>query len=399
MKERSIAHFDLDSFFVSVEVLKNSTLKNKPVVLGGNGDRGVVSSCSYEARAFGIRSGMPIRTALQLCPELLQIRGDMDQYSYYSNIVTDIVAEDVPMYEKTSIDEFYIDLTGMDRFFGTFQFTQELRHKIINETGLPISFGLSSNKTVAKVATNEAKPHGENKVDYGDEKSFLAPLSIKKIPYIGEQTGNLLKQMGVEYVRTIQDMPPEAFQQLLGKNGIGLWKRANGIDNSPVAPYSERKSISVEQTFQQDTIDVEMMNSILLGMTEKLGGQLRQEQKLTACVSVKIRYSNFDTHTQQIRISYTSCDHILIKVIKVLFKKLYNRRMLIRLIGVKFSHLVHGNYQIDLFEDSVEMINLYKAIDTVNKRYGLGAIKRAAGINTRKQVSNPFNAKQTKNAK
>ncbi len=395
LRERAIAHFDLDSFFVSVETLKNSTLKNKPIALGGRGNRGVVSACSYEARAFGVRSGMPMRTALQLCPELLQIKGDSDQYSYYSNIVTDIVAENVPIYEKTSIDEFYIDLTGMDKFFGTYQFTQELRRKIIHETGLPISFGLSTNKTVAKVATNEAKPNGENNVNAGYEKSFLAPLVVNKIPYIGQQTGNLLRQMGVEFVHTIQSMPQEAFQQLLGKNGSTLWKRANGIDNSPVAPYSERKSMSLEQTFHQDTIDVEKINTILLGMTEKLAIQLRQEKKLTACISVKIRYSNFDTHTQQMRISYTSCDHILIKGVKELFKKLYSRRMLIRLIGVKFTHLVSGNYQIDLFEDSLEMINLYKAMDHVNKRYGLGAIKRAASIYPRKKQTPPFNDKFT----
>lgn len=381
LKNRSIVHFDLDSFFVSVEVLKNSTLKNKPIALGGQGDRGVVSSCSYEARIFGVRSGMPMKTARQLCPELLQIHGDMDQYSYYSTIITDIISEDVPQYEKTSIDEFYIDLTGMDRFFGTYTFSKELRQKIIHETGLPISFGLSTNKTVAKIATNEGKPNGEKKVDYGYEKRFLAPLSITKIPYIGKKTGNLLKQMGVEYIKTIQEMPPEAFQQLLGKNGLGLWKRANGIDNSPVHSYSERKSISTEKTFHQDTTDVYKLNSILLGMTEKLAGKLRQEQKLTACIAVKIRYSNFDTHTQQMRISYTSCDHTLIKGVKDLFKKLYHRRMLIRLIGIKFSHLVHGNYQINLFEDSIAMINLYKAIDKVNNRFGIGAIKRAGSIN------------------
>lgn len=386
MKNRSIVHFDLDSFFVSVEVLKNSTLKNKPIALGGQGDRGVVSSCSYEARIFGVRSGMPMKTARQLCPELIQVRGDMDQYSYYSTIITDIISESVPQYEKTSIDEFYIDLTGMDQFFGTYTFSKELRQKIILETGLPISFGLSTNKTVAKIATSEGKPNGEKKVDCGYEKPFLAPLSITKIPYIGKKTGNLLKQMGVEYIKTIQAMPPEAFQQLLGKNGLGLWKRANGIDNSPVYPYSERKSISTEKTFYQDTIDVYKLNSILLGMTEKLAGKLRQEQKLTACVSVKIRYSNFDTHTQQMRISYTSCDHILIKKVKDLFKKLYQRRMLIRLIGIKFSHLVHGNYQINLFEDSVAMINLYKAIDKVNNRFGMGAIKRAGSLNTSEKL-------------
>ena len=399
LKERVVAHFDLDSFFVSVEILKNSALKNKPVVLGSKGDRGVVSACSYEARIFGIRSGMPMRLALQLCPELLQIRGDHDQYSYYSNIVTDIVSENVPLYEKTSIDEFYIDLTGMDKFFGTYKFTKELRKSIIHETGLPISFGLSTNKTVAKVATNEGKPNGENKVNYGYEKPFLAPLIVNKIPYIGDKTSNLLQQMGIKYVHTIQEMPPEAFRQLLGKNGLILWKRANGIDNSPVAPYSERKSISLEQTFHQDTIDVEMLNSILLGMTEKLAIQLRKEKKLTACISVKIRYSNFDTYTKQMRIGYNSCDHVLIKSVKELFKKLYNRRMLIRLIGVKFSHLVYGNYQIDLFEDSLEMINLYKAMDNVNKRYGLGSIKRAASINTDEKSLNSFHSKSIRNAK
>lgn len=399
LKKRIVAHFDLDSFFVSVEVLKNSTLKNKPIALGGKGDRGVVSACSYEARAFGIRSGIPMRTALQLCPELLQIKGDPDQYSYYSNIVTDIVSEDVPLYEKMSIDEFYIDLTGMDKFFGTYKFTKELREKIIRETGLPISFGLSTNKTVAKVATNEGKPNGEKKVNSGYEKYFLAPLVVNKIPYIGHKTSNLLQQMGVEYVRTIQEMPAESFHHLLGKKGLVLWKRASGIDDSPVAPYTERKSISLEQTFHQDTIDVEMLNSILIGMTEKLAIQLRQEKKLTACIAVKIRYSNFDTHTQQMRIRYNSCDHVLIKGIKELFKKLYNRRMLIRLIGVKFSHLVYGNYQIDLFEDSLEMINLYKAMDNVNKRYGLGAVKRAVSISSRENKINSFHNKSINNAK
>lgn len=394
LKSRAIAHFDLDSFFVSVELLQNSALKGKPVVIGGKGDRGVVSSCSYEARAYGVRSGMPMKLARQLCADLIQVRGDMDQYSYYSNIITDIVAEEVPQYEKTSIDEFYMDLSGMDRFFGTYQFTCELREKIIRESGLPISFGLSVNKTVAKVATNEAKPNGKNQVESGMEIPFLAPLSIQKIPMIGKQTSALLKQMGIEFVKTIQAMPMEAFQQLLGKNGTGLWKRANGIDNSPVAPYSERKSISTEQTFHQDTIDVYKLKSILIGMTEKLASQLRREEKLTACVAVKIRYSNFDTHTQQMRIAYSSCDHTLIKCVKELFEKLYNRRMLIRLIGIKFSYLVNGNYQINLFEDSVEMIRLYQAMDKMNKRYGDAAVKRAAGINPRSKSFNPFNGKQ-----
>ena len=394
MKDRVISHFDLDSFFVSVELLQNSALKGKPVVIGGKGDRGVVASCSYEARTFGVRSGMSMKLARRLCSELVQVKGDMDQYSYYSNVITDIVASEVPLYEKTSIDEFYIDLSGMDRFFGTYQFTCELKEKIIRESGLPISFGLSVNKTVAKVATNEGKPNGQYQVEEGAEIPFLAPLAIQKIPMIGKQTGTLLRQMGIEYVKTIQEMPIEAFTQLLGKTGTGLWKKANGIDNAPVAPYSERKSISTEQTFQEDTIDVYKLKSVLIGMTEKLARQLRNKDQLTACVAVKIRYSNFDTHTQQIKISYSSCDHTLIKCVKELFKKLYNRRMLIRLIGVKFSYLVNGNYQINLFEDSVEMIRLYQAMDKMNTRYGDSAVKRAAGMEPRKITFNPFNGKK-----
>ena len=393
LKDRVISHFDLDSFFVSVELLQNSALKGKPVVIGGKGDRGVVASCSYEARTFGVRSGMSMKLARRLCSELVQVKGDMDQYSYYSNVITDIVASEVPLYEKTSIDEFYIDLSGMDRFFGTYQFTCELKEKIIRESGLPISFGLSVNKTVAKVATNEGKPNGQYQVEEGAEIPFLAPLAIQKIPMIGKQTGTLLRQMGIEYVKTIQEMPLEAFTQLLGKTGTGLWKKANGIDNAPVAPYSERKSISTEQTFQEDTIDVYKLKSVLIGMTEKLARQLRNKDQLTACVAVKIRYSNFDTHTQQIKISYSSCDHTLIKCVKELFKKLYNRRMLIRLIGVKFSYLVNGNYQINLFEDSVEMIRLYQAMDKMNTRYGDSAVKRAAGMEPRKITFNPFNGK------
>ena len=394
LKDRVISHFDLDSFFVSVELLQNSALKGKPVVIGGKGDRGVVASCSYEARTFGVRSGMSMKLARRLCSELVQVKGDMDQYSYYSNVITDIVASEVPLYEKTSIDEFYIDLSGMDRFFGTYQFTCELKEKIIRESGLPISFGLSVNKTVAKVATNEGKPNGQYQVEEGAEIPFLAPLAIQKIPMIGKQTGTLLRQMGIEYVKTIQEMPIEAFTQLLGKTGTGLWKKANGIDNAPVAPYSERKSISTEQTFQEDTIDVYKLKSVLIGMTEKLARQLRNKDQLTACVAVKIRYSNFDTHTQQIKISYSSCDHTLIKCVKELFKKLYNRRMLIRLIGVKFSYLVNGNYQINLFEDSVEMIRLYQAMDKMNTRYGDSAVKRAAGMEPRKITFNPFNGKK-----
>ncbi len=379
-KDRTIVHMDLDSFFVSVSRLENSALHNKPVIVGGTSDRGVVAACSYEARAFGVHSAMPIKLARRLCPDAIIIRGDYDRYSYYSEVVTDIIKEDVPVYEKSSIDEFYIDMTGMDRFFGCYNYTSELRQRIMKETGLPISFGLSENKTVSKVATGEAKPNGQKKIDFGEEKGFLGPLSIKKIPMVGDKTYTLLRSMGVERVYTLQEMPPDLLTKVLGENGFVLWKKANGIDNTPVEPYSERKSISTEETFEQDTADVVFLKSLLVKMTEKLAFQLRSENKLTACITVKIRYSNFDTHTTQSRISYTSSDHTLIAKAKELFDKLYERRMLIRLIGIRFSHLVGGGNQINLFEDSEEIINLYQAMDHLRKKFGNTAVLRAVGL-------------------
>lgn len=376
--QRSITHIDLDTFFVSVERLMNSKLIGKPVLVGGSGDRGVVASCSYEARSYGVHSAMPMRLARQLCPEAILVRGDHEQYSKYSNIITDIISDSVPLYEKTSIDEFYIDYTGMDKFFGCYKMATELRHKITAETGLPISFAMSSNKTVSKVGTGEAKPNGQKEIPVGMEKSFLAPLSIRKIPMVGAKTYQLLRNMGVEKIATLQQMPCELVQQVLGENGSVIWRKANGVDNSPIIPYSERKSISTERTFDKDTIDVNGLKGLLIGMTEKLAFQLRSEEKLTSCVTVKIRYSDFNTYTMQARISYTSLDHVLIDKVKTLFDKLYQKRMLIRLVGIRFSHLVQGGYQYNLFEDTDEKIKLYQAMDGIRTRFGKDTINRAS---------------------
>jgi len=374
--ERVVAHMDLDTFFVSVERLKDARLMYKPVLVGGTGDRAVVASCSYEARAFGVHSAMPMRQAKMLCPEAIIVRGDYEHYSNYSNMVTEIIAEKVPLYEKSSIDEFYIDMSGMDKFFGTYTYMQELRNSVIKETGLPISFGLSENKTVSKVATGEAKPNNYLKIDYGIEKSFLAPLSVRKIPMVGEVTAQLLRKMGIVKIKTVQEMPLAIMDNILGENGKTIWRKANGIDNSPVTPYTERKSISSEETFESDTIDIKRIKTILAGMTERLAYQLRKEHKLTSNVSVKIRYSDFETHTRQLRIPYTSADHTLIKIVKELFDKLYERRVLIRLVGVRFSGLVSGGYQINLLEDSEQIIRLYQEMDLLRKRFGENAIRR-----------------------
>ena len=377
---RNIIHLDLDTFFVSVERLQHADLVGRPVIIGGMSDRGVVASCSYEARRFGVSSAMPMKMAKMLCRDAVFIRGDMEAYSRYSQLVTDIIAERAPLYEKASIDEHYVDVTGMDRFFGLLKWSHELRSTIIQNTGLPISFGLSVNKTVSKIATGEAKPNGEKQVPVDGVKPFLAPLSIRKIPGIGEKTYPLLRSMGVSNIDTLSRIPMEMMERVMGKNGIILWERANGIDNTPVRPYSESKSVSTETTFEQDTTDVIRMKEILVKMVEKLAYELREQQKLTACVTVKIRYSNFDTHTLQQQVPYTAFDHVLIPLVKEMFDKLYQRRMLIRLIGVRFSKLVPGSQQLDMFEDSVEMINLYQAMDRIRMRYGAKAIRRAVAL-------------------
>ncbi|WP_275108127.1 DNA polymerase IV [Paralabilibaculum antarcticum] len=390
---KTIVHMDLDTFFVSCERLLDSRLNNRPVLIGGTSDRGVVAACSYEARVYGIHSAMPMKMARLLCPDAVVIRGDSGTYSKFSNMVTEIVKERSPIFEKSSIDEFYIDITGMDRFVQTsYLWSKELRETILKETHLPISFGLSTSKTVSKVGTGEAKPNNHIEIPEGNEMPFLAPLSIKKIPMVGDKTYHKLRSMGVEKIRTVQEMPMELMERVLGKNGAVIWKKAQGIDNTPVVAWSERKSISSERTFEKDTTDIVKLRSLLVAMAENLSYQLRKGNKLTACVTLKIRYSDFQTYTKQKRISYTSLDHTLIAVVLDLFDKVYERRVLIRLIGVRFSNLVGGTYQIRLFEDSEKLIKLYQAMDHVRNRYGQNAVKRAIAMGSKNIGGmNPFN--------
>lgn len=390
-KNRQIVHMDLDTFFVSCERLLDSRLMGKPVLIGGTTDRGVVASCSYEARRFGIHSAMPMKLAKQLCPEAVVLRGDAGTYSKFSEMVTEVIKENVPLYEKSSVDEFYIDLSGMDKYYGSIKLASELRQRIIKEIGLPISFGLSINKTVSKIATGEAKPNNQIEIFQGTEKMFLSPLSVNKIPMVGEKTYRQLCDLGIKHIKTIQEMPVEMMTKVFGKNGQTIWKKANGIDNTPVEQYVERKSISTERSFDRDTTDVKKLEGIIIAMAENLAFQLRRGNKLTACVSFKIRYSDFQTYSSQQKIPYTSADHKIIPVILELFKKLYQRRLLVRMVGVKFSHLVSGNYQINLFDDSEKIINLYQAMDKMRERYGDRAVMRAAGMSA-KSINrwNPF---------
>lgn len=377
---RHIIHLDLDTFFVSVERRINPKLIGKPVLVGGNGDRGVVASCSYEARMFGIRSAMPMKTALRLCSHAVVVRGDYEAYSKYSNLVTDVIRDRVPLFEKSSIDEFYVDMTGMERFFGCSLYSKELKEAIYNESGLPISYALASNKLVGKVATNEVKPNGQLEIPFGNERSYLAPLKVDRLPGVGDKTKILLINMGIHKIETLAQIPVPLMINLLGKHGIDLHRKANGIDESPVVPFHEAKSISTEHTFQQDTIDLKFLHAELVRMTEKIAFQLRQENKLTGCIAVKIRYSDFDTHLTQKTVAYTNQDHVILRIAKELFYKLNTRRLLIRLIGIKFTNLIPGNYQINLFQDTQEAIRLYQAIDSVKRKFGENKIGRGKGF-------------------
>lgn len=376
---RAIVHMDLDTFFVSCERLTNSELNGMPLIVGG-GTRGVVASCSYEARKFGVRSAMPMKLALRLCPDAKVIKGDMELYSKLSHAVTEVIEEKAPVMEKASIDEFYLDITGMDKFYGCYQWTNELSKLVTKETGLPISFALSVNKTVSKIGTGEGKPKGNLEITEDMVQPFLNPLSIQKIPMVGDVTFQLLSRIGIRTIQTLSEMPAEVLQQMIGKNGLELWKKANGIDNTPVEPYTERKSISTEQTFEQDTIDIPKLKSLLAGMVERLAYQLRSEGWLTSTVTVKIRYANFDTETAQSKVFYTSADHTLTKTVLQLFDKLYHRRMRLRLIGIRFNGLVRGTYQINMFEDTEELMSLYQTMEKIKRRFGEDAVARCSGL-------------------
>lgn len=391
--KKSIIHLDLDAFFVSVERKLDARLNNRPVIVGGLGDRGVVAACSYETRAYGVHSGMSMKVARQLCPQATVIKGNAGTYTKHSHTVTEIIKSEVPSFEKASVDEFYADLSGMDKFFGINKFAHELRQTIIKESGLPISFGLSQNKIVSKIATGEGKPNAEVIVQQGNEKNFLAPLSVNKIPMVGGKTFQKLINLGVRKISTIQEMPVEMLESVFGKTGRTIWKRAHGLDNTPIIPYHERKSISTERTFGRDTIDMVKLHATLVAMADSLAYQLRRGGKLTSVVSVKIRYSDFQTQSKQVKIPYTSADHILIPKVEELFKKLYTRRLLIRLIGVRFSGLVGGNYQINLFDDSENMLNLYDSLDKIKNQFGEHSVRRAVTLGTKTigRMGNPFN--------
>lgn len=377
--QRYIAHFDLDSFFVSVEVLKDPSLKGKAVMVGGS-ERGVVTACSYEARKFGIHSAMAMKKAMKLCPHAIVVKGSYSDYSKYSRMVTEIIAAKAPLFEKASIDEFYLDLTGMDKYFDPYQWTIELRQEIIDKTGLPISFALASNKMVAKIATDEAKPNGYIQVAPGFEKEFLAPLKVNKIPGVGQHTYQALLSLGIKTIKDISEYDIKELERTLGNYGIELWNKSQGKHSGVVTPYHEAKSISTENTFEENKADIAFLLSELVRMTEKVAYELRQDGKLAGCVAVKIRYGDFSTFSKQLAIDYTFRDDELIPIAKDLFTKLYKPGTPVRLLGVRLSELTNHAVQTSLFDDAGKKNDLYKAIDDVKNKFGKYALKKARTV-------------------
>jgi DNA polymerase IV len=375
--QRIITHFDLDSFFVSVEVLNNPSLKGKAVFVGGS-ERGVVAACSYEARKFGIRSGMPSKKALQLCPHAIVLKGTRGEYSKFSRWVTQIIAAKAPLFEKASIDEFYLDLTGMDKFFNPLQWTVDLRQQIMDETQLPISFGMGSNKMIAKMATNEAKPNGYLQVPFGKEKEFLAAMPVNKIPGVGDHTYEVLKAMGIYTINDISLKTKEEMEDRLGKWGIDLWQKSYGLHYGEVVQYHEAKSISSENTFDENKTDNDFLMGELVRLSEKIAFELREDGKVAGCVAVKIRYPDFETTSRQTTVPFTCADDEIIPVVKELFNKLYRKGTPIRLLGVRLSELTNEAVQANLFDDVEKKSDLYKAIDDVKKRFGKLKLKRAS---------------------
>ena len=378
--QRYIAHFDLDSFFVSVEMLQDPSLLGKAVVVGGSRDRGVVTTCSYEARKFGVRSAMPMRRAMELCPHAIIVKSSYGLYAKYSAWVTTIIAASAPLYEKASIDEFYIDLTGMDTFFNPLEWTIRLRQTIMDETGLPISFGLATNKLVAKIATDEAKPNGYLFVTPGKEKEFLAPLPVEKLGGVGKKSHQTLLALGIYTIGDILKYDGVLLEKALGKWGTQLIRQANGLSDSVVSPHRESKSISAENTFEENTLDVDILLAQLVGQAERVAYELRQEKKYATCVAIKFRNANFETTTRQITIPATIADSDIIKAATDLFTKLYVPGTLVRLLGVRLTGLTDTGAQINLFDNKTEQYALYEAIDSVKNKFGKSVLRKARTI-------------------
>lgn len=384
-----IAHFDLDSFFVSVERLYNPELSEKdsrgkmpPVVVGGSADkRGVVASASYEAREYGVRSAMPMKTALKLCPHLVIVKGRHGIYSEMSSKIVKRLHDFVPVIEQTSIDEGYMDFTGCEKLFkddfhAALKMLQDLIEK---EFHLPISFGMGSTRIIAKITSGKAKPKGILIVQPDSEKAFLGNLQIDEIPGIGPKTGEKLKQKGYTKVSQLQQLTENSLRQLIGKYGEDLYNIIHAKSPSTLIPEYERKSISSEETFSVDLPPGTDFESLFAPHVEEICHRLRNIGKKARTVTIKIRYKDFSTITRSQSIPPTNDDAIVKKTSMILFTASYDHKTSVRLIGTGLSNLTETNEPMELFQTHTSRReSVLQTVDSIRKKYGINAIKLGA---------------------
>ena len=375
-----IMHIDLDAFFVSVEQALNPELKGKPVVVGGKPDRrGVVASASYEARAFGLHAGMPLITARRLCPQAIFIEGSFTRYREASQRFMAILADFSPYLEPVSLDEAYLDVTGFESIHGSIhQMALAIKQRIKEELGLSASVGIASGKVVAKIAAELSKPDGLLEVAAGEERSFLAPLPIAKLPGIGKKAEGILNGLGINTIGQLANMPLSALKGYFGVFAELLHRHANGIDDRQIEPPAAAKSISRETTFAQDTRDRSLLKATLGYLSERVGAELRQKGRQAGCVTLKLRYAGFSTITRRhTLIKATDADQTIFDTgLKLLTTALSLEKQLVRLIGIGVSNLTEAGRQLDMLDSSAQRLErLNEAIDRIRKKYGFTAIQ------------------------
>ncbi len=383
----SILHVDMDAFFVSVELLERPELRGKPVIVGGQpNQRGVVTAASYEARKFGVHSAMPLRTAGRLCPHAVYLESHHAKYSEWSDRVAAILAKFSPIVEMVSIDEAYLDLSGTERLHGPpLAATDKLLRTITRTTGLPCSGGLATTRLVAKVASDQAKPRGLLWVAPGSEARFLAPLSVRKIPGIGEVTERALRALCVETVEQLAAQPLEKLEKVFGQWGTALYRKARGGDSYEFVIDAEPKSISHNHTFGEDTDDDTALSAMLSHLSQKACKRLREAGLATRTLTLTIRYAGFDTYTRSKTLGEpTQLDGDIFTVFQNLFRELRNHRRKIRLLGVSLGGLTHGAEQLDLLsaERRAKLEKLTRATDSLRDRFGFGSVQFGGSLRT-----------------
>jgi DNA polymerase-4 len=377
---RRIMHIDLDAFFVSVEQAERPELRGKPVVVGGRPDqRGVAAAASYEARAFGLHSGMPLVTASRLCPQAIFIEGNFPKYRHASEKFMKILADFSPFMEPMGLDEAYLDVTGFESLYGSIrQMALAIKKRVKDEIGLTASVGTASGKVVAKVASELSKPDGLIEVPAGGERAFFAPLPIGKLPGIGKKTERLLRGLGIATIGELARMPLSTLKSHFGASGEVLQRFASGVDERKVEPPGEAKSISRETTFAQDTRNRPQLEATLRYLSERVGGELREQNKQARCVTLKLRYADFTTITRSRTLSQTfDADQTIFETgLGLLKKALSQDKRAVRLIGIGVSHLTKPGSQLSMWDSSaLKLGQLNRAIDRIRQKYGFTAIQ------------------------